>query len=146
MNQFPEFWRGYLSALMFTAYVDDDGCGDSLFDCSPGGRFEDDYPDPESTLVNFTDITARELAELYNDAIAFYLDEIHGQDYPDSIVFSAGSDFHFTRNGHGVGFWDRPDRYLDNTDRLTQASKAYGTLELTGRRTRNGRYEVYLHH
>lgn len=140
MNQFPEFWRGYLSALMFTA---SDANGDSLFACR---RFEDDYPDPESTLVNFTDLTARELAELYNDAIAFYLDEIHGQDYDDDLVFSAGSDFHFTRNHHGVGFRDRPDRYLDDTDRLTQASKAYGTLELTGRRTRDGRYEVYLYH
>lgn len=43
MNQFPEFWRGYLSALMFTAN------GDSLFACPPGGSFDDDYPDPEST-------------------------------------------------------------------------------------------------
>lgn len=37
----------------------------------------------------------------------------------------AGHDFWFTRNGHGVGFWDgdwpKPDGEV-----LTQASKAYG--------------------
>lgn len=145
MNQFHEFWRGYLSALMFTAHVDDpEGNGDSLFRC---GRFEDEYPDPDQTLANETDITARELAELYNDAIAFYLDEIHGQDYDDDLVFSAGSDFHFTRNHHGVGFWDDRKKYPDgHADRLTEACRPYGTLELTGRRTRNGRYKVYLHH
>ncbi|MCJ8478584.1 hypothetical protein MOO17_11145 [Escherichia coli] len=35
-----------------------------------------------------------------------------------------GNDLHFTRNGHGVGFWDRPEVYTTNTaNRLTNAAK-----------------------
>lgn len=35
-----------------------------------------------------------------------------------------GNDLHFTRNGHGVGFWDRPEIYTTNTaNRLTNAAK-----------------------
>lgn len=40
-----------------------------------------------------------------------------------------GSDFWYTRNGHGVGFWDRgyPD---DVADPLTEACKKYGEAYL----------------
>lgn len=35
-----------------------------------------------------------------------------------------GNDLHFTRNGHGVGFWDRPEIYTTNTaNRLSNAAK-----------------------
>lgn len=35
-----------------------------------------------------------------------------------------GNDLHFTRNGHSVGFWDRPEIYTTNTaNRLTNAAK-----------------------
>ncbi|AVZ45476.1 hypothetical protein [Escherichia phage vB_EcoM-Ro121c4YLVW] len=35
-----------------------------------------------------------------------------------------GNDLHFTRNSHGVGFWDRPEIYTTNTaNRLTNAAK-----------------------
>ncbi|UVF09980.1 hypothetical protein [Escherichia phage pEC-M2929-1AR.1] len=35
-----------------------------------------------------------------------------------------GNDLHFTRNGHGVGFWDRPEIYTPNTaNRLTSAAE-----------------------
>lgn len=35
-----------------------------------------------------------------------------------------GNDLHFTRNGHGVGFWDRPEMYTTNTaNRLTSAAE-----------------------
>lgn len=35
-----------------------------------------------------------------------------------------GNDLHFTRNCHGVGFWDRPEIYTTNTaNRLSNAAK-----------------------
>jgi hypothetical protein len=40
----------------------------------------------------------------------------------------AGHDFWLTRNGHGVGFWDRG---LDDLgERLTKAAKVYGSIDL----------------
>lgn len=40
----------------------------------------------------------------------------------------AGHDFWLTRNGHGVGFWDRDLGALG--DRLTKAAKAFGEFTL----------------
>lgn len=39
-----------------------------------------------------------------------------------------GHDFWLTRNGHGAGFWDRG--YGDVGDRLTKASKAFGSADI----------------
>jgi len=39
-----------------------------------------------------------------------------------------GHDFWLTRNGHGVGFWDRGLGKLG--EELTEASKTYGSLDL----------------
>lgn len=38
----------------------------------------------------------------------------------------AGHDFWYTRNGHGVGFWDREYYTQEERDRLTKACRAYG--------------------
>lgn len=41
-----------------------------------------------------------------------------------ATAIQIGNDLHFTRNGHGVGFWDRPEIYTTNTaNRLTNAAK-----------------------
>lgn len=41
----------------------------------------------------------------------------------------AGHDFWLTRNGHGAGFWDRPEVYGEqNAEILTRISKACGGL------------------
>lgn len=37
-------------------------------------------------------------------------------------------DFWLTRNGHGVGFWDRPERYGPLADVLTALAKRAGEL------------------
>ena len=40
-----------------------------------------------------------------------------------------GHDFWLTRNGHGVGFWDRPELYGDHeAERLTDIARSFGTL------------------
>jgi hypothetical protein len=38
----------------------------------------------------------------------------------------AAHDFWFTRNGHGVGFWEREYYTKEERDRLTKASKEFG--------------------
>lgn len=41
-----------------------------------------------------------------------------------ATAIQIGSDLHFTRNGHGIGFWDRPEIYTTNTaNRLTSAAE-----------------------
>ena len=43
----------------------------------------------------------------------------------------AGHDFYLTRNGHGAGFWDRPELYgATVATTLTRESKVYGTQGL----------------
>lgn len=37
--------------------------------------------------------------------------EITGDKIPDSLLSQAGHDLWLTRNGHGAGFWDRPELY-----------------------------------
>ena len=41
---------------------------------------------------------------------------------------SAGYDFALTRNGHGVGFWDRGEG--DIGEALTKSAKAYGEVDM----------------
>jgi hypothetical protein len=43
----------------------------------------------------------------------------------------AGHDFWLTRNGHGAGFWDRPEVYGQaQADRLSEACEPWGSYDL----------------
>jgi len=45
----------------------------------------------------------------------------------DDNITQAGNDFWFTRNGHGIGFWDRPEIYGDYYAELfTKIAKSFG--------------------
>ena len=44
--------------------------------------------------------------------------------YPDPTQL--GHDLWFTRNGHGVGFWDRPKVYGEHADIFTGMARAQG--------------------
>lgn len=42
-------------------------------------------------------------------------------------IAQAGHDFWLTRNGHGVGFWDRPEIYGANrVQRFTEIAESFG--------------------
>lgn len=58
----------------------------------------------------------------------FITTDICSDAFADSIA-QAGHDFHFTRNGHGVGFWEDewPECYRDM---LTNGAKSYGELNI----------------
>ena len=44
--------------------------------------------------------------------------------FPDGTIEQAGYDFWFTRNGHGVGFWDRPELYGSSiSEDMTERAK-----------------------
>ena len=45
----------------------------------------------------------------------------------EANVEQAGHDFWLTRNGHGTGFWDRPETYGEHcADMFTKASEGFG--------------------
>lgn len=98
-----EFAQGYVEAMFFT----NGDCGD----------------DREDLLneLGVTRLTKASIAKIKNDCNAFlshimpdgcfvrqWLDRVDG--YSDE---QAGRDFWFTRQGHGVGFWDRKELESD---------------------------------
>ena len=59
------------------------------------------------------------------DCLAFYS---HNECYlSHDNIEQAGHDFWLTRNGHGTGFWDRPEIYGEhNAKRFTKVSESFG--------------------
>lgn len=53
----------------------------------------------------------------------------HGRSHYSGLE-AAGHDFWYTRNGHGVGFWDRDFECVDALDRLDKACKKWGEFYL----------------
>jgi len=47
------------------------------------------------------------------------------------LNYLAPHDFFLTRNGHGAGFWDKPEKYggQENVDRLTAIAEKMGTCD-----------------
>lgn len=95
-----DFTKGYIEALFFTE------TSEELEDAS------------------FADLAPSALAEIMADCAAFQskaadlLNLAYERDYDAT---QAGRDFWFTRNGHGVGFWDRKPLEEDGLgDRLSK--------------------------
>lgn len=87
-----------------------------------------DSMEPLDDTFGIEDFTRDALVQAVEDCQEFQqahseLWEADGND--DS---QAGHDFWLTRNGHGAGFWDGD--YPINGDRLTEASKVYGGIDL----------------
>jgi hypothetical protein len=97
-RQFGEldaFTRGYIEAMFFT----ETGSGD----------------DEELEHVTFADMAPETLDKITTDCAKFQADNRALLDRAFDMGFaqghydaeSAGNDFWYTRNGHGVGYWDR---------------------------------------
>jgi len=71
------------------------------------------------------DIDEDFLRESVIDCLAFY-SRIECYLSDDNIA-QAGHDFWLTRNGHGTGFWDRPELYGDTyTEMFTKIAESFG--------------------
>lgn len=105
------FTSAYLEcALWSTTTCDDDGNMSEALD----ENHDIDDLDLESLKAAISDCTA------FQEENA---DDLEGLDGAQ-----AGHDFWLTRNGHGAGFWDRGLGELG--ERLSKASKAYGSVDL----------------
>ena len=75
---------------------------------------------------NHAVLEASSEAEQVQDAKEFY--EKHNHLFNDHVV-QAGHDFWFTRQGHGVGFWESPELYgQDAMEQLEDAAEDVGPV------------------
>ena len=76
-----------------------------------------------------SDIAPDTMKQMKKDCSAFYENwhPLWDDEYSDT---HAGHDFWLTRNEHGAGFWDGDIKNEKNADRLTDAAKRYGEVNL----------------
>ena len=73
------------------------------------------------------DLSGELLDQMIEDCAAF----IAKADLSDERFTQAGHDFWLTRNGHGSGFWDRPEVYGEEKAReLTALAESFGHVDL----------------
>ena len=118
-NQQKEFLRGYITCALWSSTGDDDQPLDSTHD-------ESDLAG--ETLQAMKDACAKFMADNEKDLDAYAQNRAIPRDAQFSESDCAGHDFWLTRNGHGVGFWDRGLGELG--DRLSEASEAFGEAHL----------------
>lgn len=120
----PYMVRGYIEALFFT-----DSEHGSTRDADGGRAWN---PETDSSLpgdVAFADLDGAALARILDDCHAFEAQAADLLELADANGYDseqAGRDFWFTRNGHGVGFWDREALEPDSEEyeRLTDEMRA----------------------
>ena len=104
------FTRAYIEAALWSSTDNSDDQGGDPLDANYGQD----------------DIAPETLACILTDCEAFQRD--HAEDISGDVE-RAGHDFWLTRNHHGAGFWDG-DWDSEVGERLTEASHAYGSLDL----------------
>lgn len=128
-----EFFFGYIEALFFTesheshniddwdeeenvAYRREVGGGNIPHDSYIGDLDEDTLTDIREECEKFQEENKELLVFAHNHL-----------DYDDR---QAGRDFWFTRNRHGVGYWDRDELKGGVGAALTEAAQAYGEVDV----------------
>lgn len=123
-----QFFKGYIQALGFSGRSvtgeDDDNDGPAF---EGSGDFDSNWDVWEEIKGK---IDREDLQQIIDDIDGFLesaddlirSDEKRGDDHE-----RAGTDFCFTRNGEGAGFWDGD---WSNGDELTDLSKPYGTFSM----------------
>ena len=100
----------------------------------------DDEGTPLDSQYGLDDISSETLATMVKDCKDFQRKYGHLFEGNES---QAGHDFWLTRNGHGAGFWDRPEVYGQRrADALSDAAQKYGEVYLyaDGGRVRGNGY------
>lgn len=135
-DQLDAFTQGYIEALFFTENeqgttreerVTSRGTVRKAWAKREAEGQQKDMPGD----YGFSDLAAETLADIVKDCAAFQrnaaplLARAYARDY---AADQAGRDFWFTRNGHGVGFWDRRELKPETEayERLTAEMVAAG--------------------
>jgi hypothetical protein len=118
-QRLADYLEGYFLAVGFTST---DYHGEPIFPCS--GEFSDYYDGADIRAK----IDGSQIGDFFSSAFDFFSTVINSdsaQDCTDWRVF--GANFHYSRNGHGTGFFDSE---LKNRDYLQDLAKKFGELEL----------------
>ena len=87
----------------------------------------DDNDVPLDETYTTGDLSGELMDQMIEDCAAF----IAKADLPDERFTQAGHDFWLTRNGHGVGFWARPEVYgEEKAQELTALAESFGPVDL----------------
>lgn len=106
------FTRGYLEAALF----------------STNDESREDGGDPLDDNYGIADFAPEAIEKAKRDCARFR--QANAADLEGFDESEAGADFWFTRNGHGVGYWDG-DYPEPQGDRLSKAAKKFGEVWLT---------------
>ncbi len=118
-----QFTRAYLECALF---AETDNSDDS------GGEPLDRNFDVEDFAPESIERAMQECAKFQEDNLEYILKtpDWKGSDSYRCDGYKglecAAHDFWFTRNGHGVGFWDREYYTQEEKDKLTKACKEFG--------------------
>jgi hypothetical protein len=89
----------------------------------------DDNDTPMNELYGAGDLSGELMAQMIDDCAAFLARR--GDLLRDEDLVYAGHDFWLTRNGHGAGFWDRPEVYgEEEAQALTAIAESFGPVDL----------------
>jgi hypothetical protein len=122
-HQLTEFERGYFEAMEFTEE-------EQLFEYDELGTIRrigcEGFSDEAIAKV-------REECKDFQETNAKLLETYYSLDCVPPGAYSAGTDFWFTRNRHGTGFWDRcyDPAHKVTLDALSKAAKAFGEQYVT---------------
>ena len=105
------FTRGYLIAAEFTSQEEIGGA--------------DEWDD--SAIAKASEDCERFQNENWEDLMV-YCEHISTHGYSDSEC--AGMDFWYSRNRHGTGFWDRTELPEGLGDKLADAAKKFGEIDV----------------
>lgn len=87
----------------------------------------DDNETPFDEVYRVGDISGDAMDQMIEDCAAF----IAKADLSDERFTQAGHDVWLTRNGHGSGFWDRPEIYgEEKAQELTKLAESFGPVDL----------------
>lgn len=139
-GEFPGFcdsWSGYLLAMAFTARGSDEDGNDTgnPFDFGQGPIEDQISPDEVLSTLNGW-VGEERVTQLLAEFLDFFLAAMGEVSDPERNTMDLedwqrfGSDFHYTRNGHGVGFWDDSRWEQETGRRLTTLSKPYGSCSI----------------
>lgn len=113
-NSLDDFTQGYLEAAFFTST----------------GHMEDEDLEHASLAEMHWETIEQAKADCadFQTSFANLLDQAYASETANYDEARAGHDFWYTRNGHGVGFWDR--NLGDLGDKLSEMARPYGETNL----------------
>ena len=118
-EKIDEFIRAYVNAMLWAS------CDDDQVPLDKNYSIDDVAPSAMEKIVaeckRFKEENADDIAPILYRRTSD--DNWSGEE-------QAGHDFALTRNGHGVGFWDRDYLTEEVSDRLTNASHKFGETYL----------------